>query len=234
VHHAKRIMGVGQDQIQHIGVEIVPTGSTVMLRTGYIQVSRPPGHRVAQIVEQPMGRSKPMRLLSAPGTAASSVVPGPPDHLGRGKILDTPDTLGGIGHIVSRAIHDHISKKHFSRKYRPPPVPNVKKPSVTMLQSPLRAWFHIPLGGKIVRARPCTPAVSLPLACKARTSGEELSVQRLHTTSIPGISTAIGFLGGRWRRCSLLATWPEQRASPHLHLNWGGLVAFRAFSTDAW
>ena len=139
VHHAKRIMGVGQDQIQHIGVEIVPTGSTVMLRTGYIQVSRPPGHRVAQIVEQPMGRSKPMRLLSAPGTAASSVVPGPPDHLGRGKILDTPDTLGGIGHIVSRAIHDHISKKHFSRKYRPPPVPNVKKPSVTMLQSPFSA-----------------------------------------------------------------------------------------------
>jgi hypothetical protein len=135
VHHAKSVMGVGQGQIQHIGVEIVSTGSTVMLRVGYIQLSRPPGHRVAQIVEQPMGCSKPMRPLSAPGTGASSVVPGPPDDLGWGKILDTPDALGGIGHIVSRAIHDPISKKQSSRKYRPPPVPNMRKSSVMMLQS---------------------------------------------------------------------------------------------------
>jgi hypothetical protein len=113
----------------------VSTGSTVMLRIGYLQVSRPPGHRVAQIVEHPLGRSKPMRPLPAPGTGASSVVPGPPDDLGRGKILDTPDAFGGIGHIVSRAIHDQISKKHFSRRYRPPQAPKVKKSSVIMLQS---------------------------------------------------------------------------------------------------
>jgi hypothetical protein len=155
VHHAKGVVGVGQGQIQHIGIEIVSTGRTVMLRIGYIQCSRPARHRVAQIVEYPMGRPKPVRPLSAPGTRASSIVAGSSDDLRRRKILDPPDAFGGIGHIASRAIHDHISKRSFSREYRPSPASKARKLSVTMLQSP----FLCDLGYRLRRLhqRPRTP-----------------------------------------------------------------------------
>ncbi|MBP7051133.1 MAG: hypothetical protein KBE65_08970, partial [Phycisphaerae bacterium] len=41
----------------------------------------------------------------------------------------------GIGHIASGAIHDHISKKPLSGKYRPTAASKLRKSSVTMLQS---------------------------------------------------------------------------------------------------
>jgi len=112
-------MGVGQGQIQHIGVEIVPTSRAMMLRVGHLQLSRPPGHRVAQIVQRPPGRPQPIRSVSAPRTGAASIVAGSSDNLRRRKILDTPDAFGGIGYIVSGAIHDHISQQVFSARYRP-------------------------------------------------------------------------------------------------------------------
>ena len=124
--------GVGQGQVQHVGIEVAVTLAAVMLRADYLQLSRPPGHRVAQIVEHPMGRPKPIRPTSAPGTRASSIIARPSDDLRRGKILDA---FGGIGNIASRAIHDHTSKKSFSRRYRPIPGPKVRQSSVTVLQS---------------------------------------------------------------------------------------------------
>jgi len=134
VYDTEGVVGVRQGQVQHIGVEIVSTGQTAMLRVDYLQLARPPGHRVAQIVEHPMGRPKPIRPVSASGARASWIIAGPSDDLRRGEILDTPDAFRGIGHIASRAIHDHLSKRSFSRRYRPIPGPKVRKSSVTMLQ----------------------------------------------------------------------------------------------------
>jgi hypothetical protein len=135
------VMGVGQGQIQHIGVEIVPTGRAVMLRVGDLQLSRPPGHRVAQIVQRPLGRPQPIGPVSAPGTRASAVIARPPDDLRRRKILDPLNAFGGVRHIASRSIHDHTSKKLSSRKYRPSTAPKMRKNSVTLLQS-LNLWFY--------------------------------------------------------------------------------------------
>ena len=59
----------------------------------------------------------------------------PSDDLRPGKILDTTDAFGGIGNIASRAIHDHTSKKAFSRRYRPIPGAKTRISSVTVLQS---------------------------------------------------------------------------------------------------
>lgn len=113
-----------------------------MLRVGYLQPTRPPGHRVAQIVEHPMGRPKPIRPVFASGARASWIIAGPSDDLWRGKILDTPDAFRGIGHITSRAVHDHTSKKSVFRRYRPIPGPKVRRSSVTMLQSPFFREFR--------------------------------------------------------------------------------------------
>ncbi|OHE39839.1 MAG: hypothetical protein A3K40_08155 [Syntrophobacterales bacterium RIFOXYC2_FULL_60_23] len=113
VHHAVGVMGVGQGQIQHVRVEIVPTSRAAMLRVGDRQLPRPAGHRVAQIVQRPLGRPQPIRPLSAPGAPASAIIARPPDDLRRGKILDPLDTFGGVRHIAPRSIHDHISKSLF-------------------------------------------------------------------------------------------------------------------------
>ena len=106
-----------------------------MLRVGDLQLSRLPRHRVAQIVERALGRPQPVRPVATPRTGASAVIARPANDLRRGQILDPPDTFGGITNIASRAIHDHSSKKHSSRKYRSPSAPKVKKSSVIMLQS---------------------------------------------------------------------------------------------------
>ncbi|MBP7052313.1 MAG: hypothetical protein KBE65_14970, partial [Phycisphaerae bacterium] len=54
---------------------------------------------------------------------------------------------GGIGHIASGAIHDHISKKPLSGKYRPTAASKLRKSSVTMLQSP----NYVPIPPSIAR-----------------------------------------------------------------------------------
>ena len=129
-------MGVGQGQVEHVGVEIASAGGTAMLRIGHLKFSRPAGHRIAQIVQRPTGRPKPIRPASAPGTGASRVIPRPSNDLGRGKVFDASHAFGGVGNIASRAIHDRASVKSFSRRYRPTPGPKARKSSVTVLQSP--------------------------------------------------------------------------------------------------
>jgi len=106
-------MGVGQGQIQHVGVEIVAAGRIVMLRVGDRQLARPSGHRVAQIVQRPLGRPQPVRPVSTPGAPASAIVARPPDDLRRGKIFNPLNAFGGVRHIAPRSIHDHISKSLF-------------------------------------------------------------------------------------------------------------------------
>ena len=129
-------MGVGQGQVKQVGVEIASAGGTAMLRVGHIQLAGPPGHRIAQVVQNPMGCPKPIRPTSATGTGASPVIPRPLDDLGRGKILDASDAFGGIGNITSWSIHDRASKRSFARRYRPEDGPKARKCSVTLLQSP--------------------------------------------------------------------------------------------------
>jgi hypothetical protein len=117
--HPVGVMGVGQGQLQHVGVEIVSTGSTVMLRIGALQLAWSPRQRITQIIERPLGRSKSIRPVTTLGTTPSAIVAGPPHDPRRGKILDPLNTFGGITHIASRAIHDRTSKNSLSWRDRP-------------------------------------------------------------------------------------------------------------------
>ena len=148
-------MGVGQGQVEHVGVEIASAGGTAMLRIGHLKFSRPAGHRIAQIVQRPMGCPKPIRPASAPGTGASPVIPRPSNDLGRGKVFDASHAFGGVGNIASRAIHDRASVKSFSRRYRPTPDPKARKSSVTVLQSPIKpsAQARVSRPGRPLRPR---------------------------------------------------------------------------------
>jgi hypothetical protein len=128
-------MGVGQGQIEHVGVEIMSTGGTVMSRIRDFQLARSPGERIAQIVERPLSRPQPERPVPAPGTRASAIMARPPHDLRRGKIFDQLDAFRRITHIASRAIHDQVSKTSFSWRYRPIEVPHAGKSSAMMPQS---------------------------------------------------------------------------------------------------
>jgi hypothetical protein len=130
-------MGVGQGQIQHVGVEIVSTGSATVLRIGDLQLTGFARPRVAQVVERPLGRPQPRCPLSTPRTATPAVIAGPAHDLWRGKILDPLNAFRGIGHIAAGAIHDHTSQRPLSWRYRPVWVLKVRKSSATTLQSHL-------------------------------------------------------------------------------------------------
>jgi len=69
--HAVRVVAIGHRQIQHVGVEVMIAVAAAMLRIADVQIAWPAAHRVAQIVQGPVGRPQTIRRLSALGAGAA-------------------------------------------------------------------------------------------------------------------------------------------------------------------
>ena len=113
-------MGVGQGQVQQVGGEIAVTGGTTMFRVGHLQRSRPTGQRIAQVVQHPMTGSQSVGPASAAWAGPPAVITRPLEYPRRGKVFDASDAFGGVGNVLSGAIHDLCLREiRFLRgKYR--------------------------------------------------------------------------------------------------------------------
>jgi hypothetical protein len=99
--HAVRIMGPGQGQIQHVGVEIVVATAAVMLGVSHVQIARSAIDAVAEIMQCALIGSQTRGAAVTLGTTPPGIVPRTFDDLRCGKVFDAKDAFRGIGKIDS-------------------------------------------------------------------------------------------------------------------------------------
>src|SRR3990172_9396612 len=63
--HAMSVMTLGKSQVIHVRVEASPAGRALVLGIGQVNVQGPAAARIAQVVQDPLGRSRATSPLSA-------------------------------------------------------------------------------------------------------------------------------------------------------------------------
>src|SRR3990172_6946183 len=108
----------------------------MVLGVGDLNLSRPTGNRVAQIVEPANHGAEAIRTPPALRTSSMSVVPTPLEDLGLGQVLHTNNALGLIRNVPSWPGHGDILPEFPSQELSTKPASKQEKYSVLMLQSP--------------------------------------------------------------------------------------------------
>ena len=103
--NAAGVVAAGRGQVEHVGVEVVVAVRASVLGAGDVQVTRPPGGRITQIVKGAGVGAKAIGTVAALGAASARVVAGSLDDLGLGQVFDASDTFGGVGGVNSRCGH---------------------------------------------------------------------------------------------------------------------------------
>src|SRR5918993_4739342 len=93
-------MAAGVGQGGRVGVEVPATAGAIVLGVDQDDVAGPPGEGIAQVVEGPSGQTITVGAMPAAGAGTPPVISALAADLGLGQVLDTGDTLGGVGSVL--------------------------------------------------------------------------------------------------------------------------------------
>src|SRR5215210_102739 len=99
------VMGLGWGQIGLVSGEAAPTGRAAMRGVADMEVDRPTAPGVAEIVNGPGGHMPPASATTTEGAAPAGVVAAAMLAARLGKVLDSGDPFGDIGHIDAWSTH---------------------------------------------------------------------------------------------------------------------------------
>src|SRR5215471_3679868 len=116
VHHAVGVVTAGWRQIREVGVKVLATLRTVMLRIRDHELPRTPQVEIAQVVQRPLVLLVPIGLVTTPRTRLARVGATGRDDLGRWQVGDRGHPFGGIGSIRPRTKHGCVLR---ARMWRP-------------------------------------------------------------------------------------------------------------------
>jgi hypothetical protein len=109
-------MALGQRQIVHVGVEILPAARTMMLGIGQFDHPRPTRDGIAQIVEPPKNGAKAADASGTFWTVAARIIAGASADLCFGKVFDASDSFGCVSNVFAWTAHHDILHESYSRK----------------------------------------------------------------------------------------------------------------------
>src|SRR6266487_1158106 len=105
IDHAVGIMTAWWCQISEVGVQVLATFRTVMLRIRDDKIPRTPHVEMAQVVQRPMRRLVPIGRVTTTRTRLPRVVATVQDDLGLRQVCERCHTFGRVGAIRTWAEH---------------------------------------------------------------------------------------------------------------------------------
>src|SRR5215470_10302881 len=105
VYHAVGVLTAGWRQICEVGVKVLATLRTVVLRIGDDEIAWTPEVEIAQVVQRPLKLLVPIGGVTAAWTWLPLVVATRGDDLWRWQVCNGGDPFGRIGSIRTRTEH---------------------------------------------------------------------------------------------------------------------------------
>src|SRR6266550_2602866 len=105
IHHAVRVLTAGWRQIREVGVKVLATLRTVMLRIRDDQITRTPQVEIAQVVQRPMGLLVPIGRVTTARTRLPYVVATIRDDLGLRQGCGHRDPFARVGSVFTWTEH---------------------------------------------------------------------------------------------------------------------------------
>src|SRR5262252_4232063 len=105
IHHAVGVLTAGWCQIREVGVKVLATLRTVVLRIGDDEIAWTPEVEIAQVVQRPLKLLIPIGRVTAAWTWLPLVIATIGDDLWRWQVCNRGNPFGGIGSIRTRTEH---------------------------------------------------------------------------------------------------------------------------------
>src|SRR5215467_1720251 len=105
INHPMGILTAGWRQIREVGVKVLATLRTVMLRIRDHEIPWTPEVEIAQVVQRPLKLLVPIGGVTTAGTWLPLVIATIGDDLWRGQVCNRGNPFGGIGSIRTRTEH---------------------------------------------------------------------------------------------------------------------------------
>src|SRR5919197_2704406 len=105
INHAVGVLSAGWCQIREVGVKVLATLRTVVLRIGDDEVAWTPEDEIAQVVQRPLKLLVPIGGVPAAWTRLPLVSATIGDDLWRWQVCNRGNPFGGIGSIRTRTEH---------------------------------------------------------------------------------------------------------------------------------
>src|SRR5215468_5673634 len=118
------VLSAGWCQIREVGVKVLATLRTVVLRIGDHEIPRTPQVEIPQVVQRPLVLLVPISLVPTPRTRLARVGATGRDDLWRWQVGNGGNPFGGIGSIRPRTEHGSVLRARMLR-----PVLYDKRPS---------------------------------------------------------------------------------------------------------
>src|SRR4029450_197082 len=115
VHHAVGVLTAGWRQIREVGVKVLTTLRTVMLRIRDHELPRTPQVELAQVVQRPLVLLVPIGLVTTTRTRLARVGATGRDDLGRWQVANRGHPFGRIGSIRPRTEHSCVLRARMLR-----------------------------------------------------------------------------------------------------------------------
>src|SRR5215813_12051271 len=112
VYHAVGVLTAGWRQIREVGVKVLATLRTVVLRIGNDEIAWTPEVEIAQIVQPPLVLLVSIGLVPTPRTRLACVGATGRDDLWWGQVGNRGNPFGGIGSIHTRTDHGCVLLDH--------------------------------------------------------------------------------------------------------------------------
>src|SRR5262252_9721596 len=112
INHAVGVLSAGWRQIREVGVKVLATLRTVVLRIGNDEIAWTPEVEIAQIVQPPLVLFVSIGLVSTPRTRLARVGATGRDDLWWGQVCNRGHPFGGIGSIHTRTDHGCVLRAH--------------------------------------------------------------------------------------------------------------------------
>jgi hypothetical protein len=106
INHAVGVLSAGWRQIREVGVKVLATLRTVVLRIGDDEIAWTPEVEIAQVVQRPLKLLVPIGGVPAAWTWLPLVSATRGDDLWRWQVCNRGNPFGGIGSIRTRTEHD--------------------------------------------------------------------------------------------------------------------------------
>src|SRR5215470_9017418 len=105
INHAVGVLTAGWRQIREVGIKVLATLRTVVLRIGDDEIAWTPEVEIAQVVQRPLKLLVPIGGVTAAWTWLPLVVATIGDALWRWQVCNCGNPFGGIGSIRTRTEH---------------------------------------------------------------------------------------------------------------------------------
>src|SRR5919198_5728259 len=143
IHHAVGVLSAGWRQIREVGVKVLATLRTVMLRIGDDEIAWTPEVEIAQVVQRPLKLLVPIGGVPAAWTGLPRVSATIGDDLWRWQVCNRGNPFGGIGSIRTRTEHGCVLRDHMlgPELYDKCPSGAIPKPGKDAIVSKCGALF---------------------------------------------------------------------------------------------